>query len=137
MPGGLRALVLALAVLVLVAANGTPPQEASSASVPAAMAGPGPLVSAAPAAQGPADPQLPAFLQGRVDKADYLARRAEAIGRLRGVEPGKPFDPSARGRALQEMRQQLARQKAAAGPLDPEPELDRDRAGADPQRPGR
>src|SRR4051812_9848418 len=49
------------------------------------------------------DPQLPGFLQAPVDKGAYLRARSEAIGRLRGIEPGKPFDPSLRNRALDQM----------------------------------
>src|SRR5438876_7608277 len=51
----------------------------------------------------PTDPQLPGFLQGRVDKEAFLRARSEAIGRLRGIEPGQPFDPSLRNRALDQM----------------------------------
>src|SRR3954470_3208071 len=64
----------------------------------------------------PTDPQLPGFLQGRgVDKEAYLRARSEAIGRLRGIEPGKPFDPSLRNRALDQMaRAQRAQRISAA-----------------------
>jgi hypothetical protein len=63
------------------------------------------------------DPQLPGFMQGRVDKAAYLRARAEAIGRLRGIAPGQPFDPTARTRALGQMAAQIARggSRPAAG----------------------
>ncbi|MCU1264699.1 MAG: hypothetical protein JWM21_1017 [Acidobacteria bacterium] len=67
------------------------------------------------------DPDLPAGLGGRIDKEAFLQKRSEAIARLRGVEPGRPFDASARGRAIAQMDQrqaQLLRQ--SKGSLRPE-----------------
>src|SRR6266498_3859214 len=52
------------------------------------------------------DPDLPGFMAGTVDKEDYLLRRQEHIEKLRGVERGRPFDPHARGRAIEEMKRQ-------------------------------
>ncbi|HEY3025772.1 MAG TPA: carboxypeptidase regulatory-like domain-containing protein, partial [Pyrinomonadaceae bacterium] len=52
------------------------------------------------------DPDLPAFMAGKVDKEDYLRLRAEHINKLRGFERGKPFDPGARGRAIRELTRQ-------------------------------
>src|SRR5207248_8870240 len=42
----------------------------------------------------------------RVDREEYLRARDEYIGRKRGIEPGRPFDPSLRGRAIQQMDRQ-------------------------------
>src|SRR5437016_2998744 len=55
-----------------------------------------------------ADPDLPPGVSG-VDKETYLRLRSEYIWRLRGWEPGKPFDSGARGRALRQMEEQEAR----------------------------
>ncbi len=52
------------------------------------------------------DPDMPAFAKGNVDEADYIRRREEYIARLRGWETDKPFDPSARSRAIQQMEEQ-------------------------------
>ena len=48
------------------------------------------------------DPDLPPGLSG-IDKESFLEKRAESIARLRGVEPGRPFDLAARGRAIAQM----------------------------------
>jgi hypothetical protein len=66
-------------------------------------------VKASPATLGTAaaeDPDLPGFMAGAVDKEDYLIRREEHIEKLRGIERGRPFDPHARGRAIDEMKRQ-------------------------------
>src|SRR2546425_305864 len=54
------------------------------------------------------DPDLPARQHGNLDKATYLRLRDEYIARRRGVEPGWPFDPTARTRAIQQMEEQEA-----------------------------
>jgi hypothetical protein len=68
------------------------------------------------------DPDLPSkrFLP-QVNKAEYLRRRDEYINRLRGVEPGVPFDASIRGRAIVQMQQQEAdlRAEESKGRLSP------------------
>ncbi|HKP46189.1 MAG TPA: hypothetical protein VJT50_06275, partial [Pyrinomonadaceae bacterium] len=51
------------------------------------------------------DPDLPKGRSSNIDEAAYLRLRGEYIARLRGVEPGRPFDPGARGRAVQQMNQ--------------------------------
>src|SRR5437879_1217777 len=43
---------------------------------------------------------------GRIDRETYLRLRDEYIARKRGIEPGRPFDPGARGRAIQQMERQ-------------------------------
>src|SRR3984893_10025289 len=55
-----------------------------------------------------ADADLPPRLRGTIDKETYLRLRAEHIGRLRGLEPGFPLDPSRRVAAIQQMETQLA-----------------------------
>src|SRR6476469_4378233 len=55
------------------------------------------------------DPDLPNFMNGKLDKEDYLRLREEHINRLRGIEPGEPFDPTARVRAIREMNRQEGR----------------------------
>ncbi|HMJ24867.1 MAG TPA: hypothetical protein VK475_03530, partial [Pyrinomonadaceae bacterium] len=46
----------------------------------------------------------------KIDRDTYLRLRGEYIGRKRGIEPGRPFDPSWRSRALEQMdRQQKGR----------------------------
>jgi carboxypeptidase family protein/uncharacterized protein DUF4214 len=55
------------------------------------------------------DPDLPNFMTGKLDKENYLRLREEHINRLRGVEPGEPFDPTARVRAVREMNGQEGR----------------------------
>lgn len=42
----------------------------------------------------------------KIDRDEYLRLRGEYIGRKRGIEPGRPFDPSLRGRALDQMDRQ-------------------------------
>ena len=66
--------------------------------------------------EGDDDADLPGFMIGKISKEDYLARRAEHINRLRGIERGRPFDPGARGRAVRQMeRQEGNSQKKSAG----------------------
>jgi hypothetical protein len=43
---------------------------------------------------------------GQIDRAEYLRLRSEYIGRKRGIEPGRPFDPEMRNRAIQQMDRQ-------------------------------
>lgn len=42
----------------------------------------------------------------RIDRGAYLEARDEYIARKRGIEPGRPFDPSLRGRAIEQMERQ-------------------------------
>jgi len=65
------------------------------------------------------DPDLPAFMAGKVNKADYLRRRAEHVNKLRGIHPGKPVDPGARGRAIREMNRQEGRPDDSTSTIDP------------------
>jgi hypothetical protein len=51
------------------------------------------------------DPDLPKGRRGNINEGAYLRLRDEYIGRLRGVEPGHPFDPGARGRAIRQMEE--------------------------------
>jgi photosystem II stability/assembly factor-like uncharacterized protein len=58
------------------------------------------------------DPDLPEMAIGKINKAEYLALRSEHIARLRGIEPGKPFDPTWRIKAIQQMEEQEAALRA-------------------------
>src|SRR5690349_19213038 len=68
------------------------------------FAGPAPSDIGASAA----DPDLPKFLGYNLDQAEYIRLREEQIALLRGAEPGKPFDPAARSRAIEQMERQIA-----------------------------
>ena len=54
------------------------------------------------------DPDRPPGAQGEFDEADYIRRREEFIALLQGVDPTKPFDPTSRVRAADEMERQEA-----------------------------
>ncbi len=54
------------------------------------------------------DPDLPKFLHGKMVESEYVKLRDEYIARLRGIEPGKPFDVTARSRALSLMERQVS-----------------------------
>src|SRR5580765_7766947 len=72
------------------------------------------------------DADLPPRLNGLIDKETYMRLRAEHIARLRGIEPGEPFDPSLRGAAIEQLETQLAQSTpngvvGAWTPLGPAP----------------
>src|SRR4029434_1298429 len=46
-----------------------------------------------------------------IDRDEYLRLRAEDTARKRGIEPGRPFDPSLRGRAIEQMERQEKNRK--------------------------
>ena len=52
------------------------------------------------------DPHVPAIARGKISAAEYLQLRSEYFARLRGIEPGLPFDAASRGRAIDELRLQ-------------------------------
>jgi hypothetical protein len=58
------------------------------------------------------DPDRPAFFRGSIDEGEYLRQREAQIARMRGIEPGRPFDPIARSRAIAQMNSQVAQLKA-------------------------
>ena len=58
---------------------------------------------------GQSDPDEPDFTKYKVDKEEFMARRAEAIGFRRGVEKDKPFDPTKRIIAIRQMEEQKIR----------------------------
>src|SRR5438552_10316782 len=41
-----------------------------------------------------------------IGRETYLRLRDEYVARRRGIEPGRPFDPGARGRAIEQMERQ-------------------------------
>src|SRR5712691_7395223 len=51
------------------------------------------------------DPDLGKF-HGKIDHDNYLRMRDEFVALKRGIEPGRPFDPGARGRAIERMQGQ-------------------------------
>src|SRR5882672_845320 len=51
------------------------------------------------------DPDLGKF-HGTIDRDKYLRMRDEFVALKRGIEPGRPFDPGARGRAIERMQGQ-------------------------------
>ncbi|HEY0431538.1 MAG TPA: hypothetical protein VGC61_06955, partial [Pyrinomonadaceae bacterium] len=63
------------------------------------------------------DPDMPKGKRrglGGLDEKTYLRLRDEYISRRRGMEPGRPFDPDARGRAVRQMQVQEAFQAEVA-----------------------
>ena len=63
------------------------------------------------------DPDMPKGKRRGIDEETYLRLRDEYIARRRGIEPGRPFDPLARGRAVRQMEVQEALQAEAAKSL--------------------
>jgi hypothetical protein len=66
--------------------------------------------------QGQGDQDVDADLgkwgsQSGIDREEYLRLRDEYIGRKRGIEPGRPFDPSIRGQAIEQMERQEKNRK--------------------------
>src|ERR1700730_10091730 len=57
------------------------------------------------------DADLGKWARSGVDRDEYLRRRDEYIARKRGIEPGRPFDPSMRGRAIDQMERQEKNRK--------------------------
>lgn len=58
----------------------------------------------------------------RIDREEYLRERDEYVARKRGIEPGRPFDPTLRGRAIEQMdRQEKGRrlESIVSGDLTP------------------
>src|SRR6266705_3178560 len=49
------------------------------------------------------DPDMPSRIHGTIDRETYLRLRDEYTALRRGIEPGRPFDPQARGRAIRQM----------------------------------
>lgn len=56
------------------------------------------------------DPQLPLFLQGKIDKTEYLKARGDYVNLLRGLPYNLPYD--ARAAALRQQDQQVADRNA-------------------------
>ncbi|MDQ1707934.1 MAG: hypothetical protein QOJ88_1145 [Pyrinomonadaceae bacterium] len=60
------------------------------------------------------DPDQPAKIGAHIERDDYLRMRGEYVERLRGIEPGKPFDVQQRVRAVAEMQRQEAAIRSAS-----------------------
>lgn len=54
------------------------------------------------------DPDLPPGLQGEFDEGAYLQARQAFVALLRGTDPSRPADPTARSKALAVMDEQVA-----------------------------
>ena len=67
-----------------------------------------------PSGEDGENPDLPKGKRGGTDEKTYLRLRDEYIARRRGMEPGRPFDPEARGRAIRQMQMQEAFQAETA-----------------------
>jgi hypothetical protein len=71
------------------------------------------------------DPDMPAFLRGKMDKRTYLQLRAGYIARIRGIDLNHPPDPHLRMQAIRAMEQQEQKiygnrsQSAASGAIVP------------------
>ncbi len=55
------------------------------------------------------NPDMSPKVHGRIDHETYLRLRDEYIALRRGIEPGRAFDPAARGRAIRQMEDQESR----------------------------
>src|SRR5258708_18337700 len=65
-------------------------------------------------AEDDSDPDMPPGMRVSIDKETYLRMRDEYIALRRGIEPGRPFDPEARGRAIEKMEEQEHERQRAA-----------------------
>jgi hypothetical protein len=52
------------------------------------------------------DPDMPSFARNVISKEEYKKQRGLEIGKLRGIEPGKPFDVTNRIRAIAQLERQ-------------------------------
>ena len=74
-----------------------------------------------------AEPDVPGFAEFKVNKEDYMSRRAENLGMYRGVHKDEPFDPQLRVKAVKELEEkqsELLRSgapQAAWVPIGPAP----------------
>src|SRR6266478_229848 len=64
------------------------------------------------------DPDMPKGRRSGIDEKTYLRLRDEYIARRRGMEPGRPFDPEARSRAIRQMQVQEAFQAETSKRLE-------------------
>jgi hypothetical protein len=67
------------------------------------------------------DPDLPAkaVMQNNVDQEEYLRLRDEYIGRLQGMDPTTPLDPTLRGAAIEQFQSQELALQNSPGFRDP------------------
>lgn len=61
-------------------------------------------------------PNIPDFAAHKLDKEDFMRRRAEALAAYRGIHKDKPFDPKDRFEAIEKMEQQKAALSRVAAP---------------------
>ena len=103
-------LVLGLLTFSLLGGFGSS-AASDSRSLPAATSDKSPLEQTEPRGQVQSDDDagVDADLgkMGRsIDRETYLRLRDEYVARRRGIEPGRPFDQAARGRAIEQMERQ-------------------------------
>src|SRR6059058_1284675 len=103
-------LVLGLLTLSLLGSFGSS-AASDSRGLPAAAADESALEQAKPTGQSQSDDDAGVDADlgkiGRnIDRETYLRLRDEYVARRRGIEPGRPFDPAARGRAIEQMERQ-------------------------------
>jgi len=67
------------------------------------------------------NPDLPASMNGVVNEEEYHRLREAHINLLHGIEPGQPYDPGIRVRAIQQMEKQQRALKATAARIAANP----------------
>ncbi len=100
-------LVLGLITFSLLGSFGSS-AASDSRGLPAAASDESALDQAKPTGQSQSDDETGVDADlgkiGRnIDRETYLRLRDEYVARRRGIEPGRPFDPGARGRAIEQM----------------------------------
>jgi len=65
---------------------------------------------------GDDEPDLPDFAKYKIDKEDFMRRRAENLAAYRGIHKDQPFDPQMRFEAIEKMKQQQAELAKTAVP---------------------
>jgi hypothetical protein len=60
---------------------------------------------------------MPGFLKNKISLEEFMRLRSEAIGMRRGIEKGKPFDPTKRMAAVKQMKDQKNRISASPNAL--------------------
>src|SRR5437879_1616746 len=103
------AIVLITALLLFLMAWSFVSSAASGASVNQPANNSIEVYEASVPAQGEAGESIDADLGkwgSRIDRDEYLRLRDEYIGRKRGMEPGRPFDPEMRSQAIEQMDRQ-------------------------------
>src|SRR5260370_715809 len=106
----MMSLVLGLLTLSLLGGFGSSAAN-DSRGLPAAASEESALERARPTGQSQSDDEAGVDADlgkvgKKIDRETYLRMRDEDVARRRGIEPGRPFDPAARGRAIEQMERQ-------------------------------